>query len=263
MRGISNLVSGYVRTFHLTAVGLLSLILVFGGDPVTNRTSGAIVTVLYFPFYQLLSTVSRLTKVAEKNEQLQLELGEANLRLARLPELERENDRLRNILNFEPLRRHNLLQARVLSVAGATTPVSAVISRGRRDSVEVDMAIINQQGLIGRVVQVAEDHAKIQLLTDPTHRVAARVAESREMGIVRFRVGRGMILDNFPIQGSIKAGDEILSSGLGGIYPAGLMVGVVTSVARSEEDAFCTVNISPAANFNRLEELFVLKESRP
>ena len=78
------------------------------------------------------------------------------------------------------------------------------------------------------------------------------------MGIVKYRFGEGLILDNFPIQGNIVEGDVVVSSGLGGIYPAGLVVGTVATVEREEDEAFCRVRLHPAANFSSIEELFIL-----
>lgn len=263
MKWISNLVSGYVRTIHFVTICLLSAVLI-GGDPeIRSGVDATVITVFYYPFAKLKNTVIDLTRVADDNRHLQQALGEAGLKLSRLAEIERENERLRGILNFDPPVGYNLLQTRVISVTGTTTPVSAIISRGRNDSVIVDMAVINEHGLVGRIVSVFEDGAIVQLLTDPSHRVAARVARSREMGIVKFRPGKGMQLDNFPKEGIINEGDEIISSGLGGIFPAGLRVGTVTSVERSEEEPFCNIGLEPAARFNSLEELFILWELRP
>jgi rod shape-determining protein MreC len=221
------------------------------------------VTVFHPPFALVQSTIVDLAQVSRENERLQLALREATLLLTRLQEIDRENERLRGILNFDPPPDYVLVQAKVVSVSGAAAPVSAVINRGTRDSVEVNMPIINQQGLIGRVVSVFDNVATVQLLTDPTHRVAARVAESRGMGIVRYSSTDGMLLDNYPIQDSIRVGDQILSSGLGGIYPPGLVVGTVAAVGRPEEAPFCDVTVDPAANFNTLEELFVMRISQP
>ena len=80
-----------------------------------------------------------------------------------------------------------------------------------------------------------------------------------KMGIVKFLPSRGMILDNFLIQGTINVGDTVLSSGLGGDYPAGLIVGTVTDVFRPENEPFYRVELQPAANFRSLEALFALR----
>jgi rod shape-determining protein MreC len=263
MKWISNLVSGYVRTFHFVIICLLVTALVAGGPQVTSRTSGVIVQVFYYPFSMLRNTIIDLIRVNDDNLRLRQALQETTLLLNQYGETERENERLRGILDYEPPPGYDLFQARVLSVSGTTGQVSAEINRGTRDSIRVDMPVINQQGLIGRVVAVSETVAQVQLLIDPTHRVAARVATSREMGIVKYRNRDGMLLDNFPIQGEIAPGDEILSSGLGGIYPAGLVIGRVGSVVRPEEATFCTVVIEPAVNFNSIEELFVLRIHQP
>ncbi len=263
MKWISSLLSGYVRSVHLVAVGLLSLLLILGGQKITGPVSGVAVTVFHNPFAIIRNTVVDLAQVSRENERLQLALREATLRLTRLQEIARENERLRGILNFDPPPDYVLVQAKVVSVSGAAAPVSAVINRGARDSVEINMPIINEQGLIGRVVSVFENVATVQLLTDPTHRVAARVAESRGMGIVKYRSTEGMLLDNYPVQDSLRVGDQILSSGLGGIYPAGLVVGSVAAIERPDEAPFCAVKVDPAANFNTLEELFVLRISQP
>ena len=263
MKWISNLVSGYIRTFHFVIICLLVLALVVGNSTVSDKTREYIVIVFHNPFSWLQNTVVDLIRVADDNKRLRQSLQEITLKLNRYDEIERANERLHDILNNKLPFGYDLFQGRVLSVSGTVGLVSAVINLGARDSIQVNMPVVNQQGLIGRVVDVFESKSLVQLLTDPTHRVAARVAASREMGIVKYRNREGMLLDNFPIQGKIEVGDQILSSGLGGIYPAGLVIGLVSSVERPEEETFCRVVINPAVNFNSIEELFVLRVQQP
>jgi len=263
MRWISNLFSRYWRNVHFISVFLLSLILILGGGRVTSLVSGAATAVFYTPFAEVKNTVVALSMVNTENRRLQLALVEATAKVVQLEEMEGENARLRAILGFTPPELYTLLPAEVISVSGDHVSLAAVINRGSSDSVAVDQPLINEQGLIGRVVSVAPNSATVQLLTDPTARVAVRVADSREMGIAKYQIGTGMILDNFPIQGSIKEGDLIISSGLGGIYPPGLVVGTVLSVERPEEEPFCRIRLQPAANFNSLEELFILMVAEP
>lgn len=262
MKWISNLFSGYARTVHFVAICALGLALILGGPKVTENAGGIAIAAFYYPFAKLKNSIEGLVGIAEQNAQCERTLIEMTQSLNRLEEMEREIERLRSVLNFDPPPGYDLLQARVLSVSGPVGPVSAVINRGSDDGVEVGMSVINQQGLVGRIVLVFRNVATVELLTDPTHRVAARVAESREMGIVRYRSREGMMLDNFPIQGAVEIGNQVVSSGLGGIYPPGLVIGTVRSVERPPEDPFCRVLLDAAANFNTLEELFILKERR-
>ncbi|MDX9858372.1 MAG: rod shape-determining protein MreC [candidate division Zixibacteria bacterium] len=258
MNWISNLFFRYWRNVHFSAVVVVSILLILNFPPVNGLISQAVIGSFYYPFAKLKNLVVRLSTVDRENERLRQALVDASVRLSRLEEAERENLRLRAVLGFEPPTGYSLLPAQVLSVSGGRVPTSAIINRGYRDSVYVNQPVINQEGLIGRINSVSPDFATVQLLTDPVNRVAVRVADSRAMGIAKFSP-RGMVLDNFPIQGDIGPGRPILSSGLGGIYPAGLLVGYVTEVERPAEAAFCDVTIEPAANFNSLEELFLLR----
>ncbi|MEW5796856.1 MAG: rod shape-determining protein MreC [Candidatus Zixiibacteriota bacterium] len=262
MKWTSHLVSNYVRTINLAAICLLSLGLIMTGPQVAPYVSGTIITVLYYPFSKIKTTVENALATAEENARLQLLLRETTLRLSSLSEIQRENIRLQKILDFEAPPGYRLLPARVISISGTVVPTNAVINKGSRDGVVQGMPVINQIGLVGRVITALEEVATIELLTNPANRVAAKVAESRQMGIVRYRTRDGMILDNFPILGDIEVGYQIISSGLGGVFPPGLVIGTVRDVDRPPEETFCRVEIEPAADFNSLEELFVLKESR-
>lgn len=215
--------------------------------------------IFYYPFFKIKSTFIDLSDVAEDNRRLQLALVEASLRVSMMEESRLENQRLRRILGFESPSGYTLMPAKVIILPGGRVEASAVINRGSKHGVQVDQPVINEEGLVGRIGVVSEDFATIQLLTDPANRVAARIADTREMGIVKVRVDGMMILDNFSINSPVREGDEVISSGLGGIYPPGLSIGRVASVEIAENELFAQVTLQPAVSFNRIEELFVLK----
>jgi rod shape-determining protein MreC len=263
MNWISSLFPRYSRNVQLILLILLSLLLIVNIKPVNTRVSQAALLIFYEPFSAIQTIIRDLYAVHEANEELNRLLVEASLKASQLEEAGRENERLRTILGFEPPSGYRLMPAQVIAVSGRPLPTAAVIGRGRHDSVYADQPVINQQGLIGRISDVMPDYATVQLLTDPANRVAVRISASREMGIARYSATQGMILDNFPIQGTINVGDSIISSGLGGVYPSGLIVGVVTRVSRPPEEPFSDVWIEPTVNFNSLEELFLLVPAQP
>ena len=256
---VSTLLARRCRTLQLVAVVALAVILITGALDLDDHTSRVITAATYSPFYLLKSSLLELSQKAVESQQLREKLVDASVKLSLLEEARRENARLRSLLGFEALSGFKIVPAKVVAVYGFELPTAALINRGWKDSIVVDQSIVNQEGLVGRVVAVSADFATVQLLTDPLNRVAARVAASREMGIVRYLTMDGMVLDNFPIQGSIEIGDQILSSGLGGIYPPGLQVGTVVAVDRPEREPFCRVKLSPAVNFHSIEELFILR----
>lgn len=260
MNQITNLFPKDWRNLHFILLVFFSLLLIIGGSTISSPVSRGILNSLYFPFFEVKNLMVRVGTVATENDLLRQDLVEVTTKVAILEEAARENERLRSILGFDPPAGYSLLPAKVISVSyEGPLPVSAVINRGAQDFVAIDQPVVNQQGLIGRIREIMNDVSVVQLLTDPSNRVAARIAESREMGIVKYQATEGLILDNFPIQGTIHEGDVIVSSGLGGVYVSGLLVGSVEEVKRLADEPFCEVRLSPAANFNSVEELFVLR----
>ncbi len=262
MSWISSQFIKYWRQIHIGIVLVLSAVLILGPAWLTTFVKQGLLNSLYFPAYKVKATISLVQSQAAANEELRQSLVETSLKIAVYEEMLRENERLRAALGFEPPPGYTLVPAEVIAVSGVRLPVNAVMNRGDADQVSINQPVINEDGLVGRVVEVMPDYAVLQLLTDPANRVAARVASSREMGIVKYDASRGMILDNFPRHGSIAVGDTVVSSGLGGVYPPGLFVGVVTEVSCDEDRPFCEVDLRPAVNFHSIEELFILKVNK-
>ena len=259
MNWISNLFSRYWRNVHLGTVVLLSVLLIIGIPTINRFVSEVAVGIFYYPFFKVESSIVELVGVRDENRRLRQMLVESLVQITALEEQKRENERLRAVLGFDPPPGYDLVPAKVISVASDKVPISAIVNKGSQDSVRVNQAVINEDGLIGRIIEVMPDFSTVQLLTDPANRVAVRVTESRDMGIAKFGISEGMYLDNFPIQGRVEPGNTVISSGLGGVYPGGLKVGTVRSVERPEDAPFCEVILDPTANFYSLDELFVLR----
>lgn len=255
--------SKHWRNFHFASIVLLCSVMISGVGGIPKVVGQIAFTGFYYPFFLLRSSIEELHDVALRNHELQVSLVEASVKISQYEEVVRENERLRTVLGFAAIAEFDLLPAKVISVEGARIPILATINKGMNDSVFAPQTVTNQEGLIGRVVSSTAGFAIVRLLTHPTNRVAVRVANSRHMGIVRYTAAEGMILDNLPVQSKIGIGDTIISSGLGGIYPPGLRVGIVIEVVLPEDEPFCEVKLQPAARFDAIEELFVLKQQQP
>ncbi len=260
MGWISNLVAGRSRNLQIGIAMVIAVTLIVNQRDVNGFVSEALLNSVYYPFFKLRNSVTELIGVAEENNRLLARLVETSQRISALEEVQRENKRLHAVLGFKLSPDYELLPASVVAVQGEERPVAVVINRGSHDTVHVDMPVINQQGLVGRVESVTTNFATIQLLTDPTSRVAVRVGDSREMGIVKYLTEEGMVLSNFPIDGTINVGDLIISSGLGGVYPPGMKVGIVDYVDRPAEAAFCKIRLHPVVNFQSIEEVFIMRK---
>ncbi|HSG98739.1 MAG TPA: rod shape-determining protein MreC [candidate division Zixibacteria bacterium] len=243
---------------NLALVALVAVLFMALPEWVYNPLNEAAVTVFRTPFVTLRDEIDGLVSVREDNRQLREALMQVTVERNRLLQQRDENIRLREQLGYEPPEQRRLIPLEPVSVRYRGTPVAIEVNKGEAQGVQVGQSVISGRGLVGRVDQVTARTALVQLLTDPECRVAGRVSSSREQGIVRFYPSRGLALANVPIDGQVKQGDLVISSGLGGSFPEGLPVGVVKSVMRNEREIFADVILQPVVNFNAIDELYAL-----
>jgi rod shape-determining protein MreC len=206
------------------------------------------------------SSLAELRGLREENERLRAELESLSALLPRLREAEEENLRLRALLDFTPPSQYRAMAATVIGRSLSNWFSTVEIDKGSEDGVVLDCPVVTQVGLVGRVVRVTRETATVLLLVDPQSGVGAIVVRSREpgavLGSVRFEDTCKMRL--FTRDADVVRGDMVITSGLGGILPAGLHIGHVANVRRVEQGLIVEADITPAVDFGRLEEVFVL-----
>jgi rod shape-determining protein MreC len=255
---ISTIFSRNRRFFYFGLTAVAFLIIVFSPFHIRSTLADISATVFYYPFAELKNYVMELQGVAQENRRLKSELAEKSQQLSVLLEAKRENQRLREFLGFESREGFRVVPVKIVSLQQNIYPVAALINKGRKDSIKVDLPVVNRFGLVGRITEVMPDYSTVALLTDPSSSVSGRIADSRQFGIVRFSPARGMFLDNLPADADVSPGDLIITSGLGGIYPAGLSVAIVDSVSAGKGDIMKTVLLKPTVDFFEIDELYVL-----
>jgi rod shape-determining protein MreC len=135
------------------------------------------------------------------------------------------------------------------------------INRGRRDGVETDVPVVTDEGLVGKTTTVSDSISVVLLVSDENCKVAASVEGSREQGIVsgeRVTAGLNPLLNlNFlSKQADLKPGQKVYTSGMGGVFPSGLLVGVVKTFRVRELDG--QAQLTPAVDLSHLEDVFVV-----
>ena len=243
---------------NLALVALVAVLFMAAPRWIYAPLNEAAVTVFKLPFVNLKADIDGLVSVREENNRLREALMQVTVERNRLKQQRDENIRLRQQLGYEPPEESRLIPLEPVSVRYRGAPVAIEVNKGEAQGVRVGQSVISGRGLVGRVDQVTARTALVQLLTDPECRVAGRVSTSREQGIVRYYPSRGLALANVPIDGQVKQGDLVISSGLGGSFPEGLPVGVVKSVTRDESEIFADVLLQPVVNFNAIDELYAL-----
>lgn len=257
------LVSKQKKTLiHILSVFLLALALVLAPNPVTDSVANVTAALFYYPFYRLHTTLDKFTQTAQENKDLRAALVDLTTRLNFASEAIEENRRLRSLLGFSPPPRFRIVPAEIIGVYGEPIATTVLINKGAHDEVKVNQTIIDRNGLAGRVAEVMPDFSTVYLLTDQRCRVAARIKRSREQGIIRYQLERGMYLDNLPQKGDVMIGDTVITSGLGGIFPEGLVIGTIAAISTPEREFFYDLEVDPAVDFNGIDELYILFEEQ-
>lgn len=204
-----------------------------------------------------------LIKVSQRNLQLEERVAELEGKLSHYDEVQAENNRLKEQLNFKTslASQLNTEAAAIISRSTGNWFGSVIINKGSKNGIEPDMAVITKSGLVGRVANVSDNTAEVLLITDPRSGVGCLVQESRAHGIVEGVAGGRDTLHmvNVPTDQAPDKGDKIITSGFGSVYPKGIPVGAVLETRREQSGLFKMAILKPYVDFNRLEEVFVIK----
>jgi len=138
-----------------------------------------------------------------------------------------------------------------------------VIDLGSDAGLTRDMPVVTNQGLVGVIVELNCCAAKVRLVTDPDSAVNARLQASRDEGVAVGRFGGGLELDFLSQQAVVAPGDRVLTSGLGGKFPEGLVIGTVSAVQRQDYEVLQRAILTPGVDFNRLEIVLIITNFRP
>jgi rod shape-determining protein MreC len=201
------------------------------------------------------------SRLAHENGVLRNALLISGARLARLQTAAAENARLRGLLGATPRGGLDVQLAPILDIDLDPTRQRLVLDAGSRDGVQVGQSVIDAGGLVGQIIAVKPGTATVLLLTDPDHAVPVMVARNG-VRLVAYGKGRSdqLELANIPLSSDVKVGDMIVTSGLGGRFPAGFPVGTVTTLQPDDSRAFLVGDLAPAAQLDRGRDVLLLRQ---
>ena len=175
----------------------------------------------------------------------------------KLRQTESDLRRLRNLLHYSEQFNMETSLAQTIMIDTSGRFKAVIIDRGSGDGVEVNDAIVNANGLIGRVVLTTPDMAKVQLVTDNNSAIGALIERTRRQGVIRGD-GTGTVeLHDVPALADVNRGDRVLTAGIDGIYPKGIPVGVVVR-AEQGPNLFKNIDVRPLVDFGKIEEVIVI-----
>ncbi|MHC0037483.1 rod shape-determining protein MreC [Pseudoneobacillus sp. C159] len=236
----------------------------------TKDTSGWVTSLVSTPtkfFAGFFENLDDLQTTYIENKELKKRLDKLASLESQVHLLEEENKELRDILDKkESLRDFKPIQATVVSRNPDQWHEMIIINRGKVHGIKVNMAVITSKGLIGKVKTVSQFTSTIQLLStmDPKYRISAIVQGDKEIyGLVEgFDDKRELLLiKSIPVDAKIKKGQNVITSGLGGVFPEGLAIGKVVEVMPDQYGLNQTAYVRPGANFYDIKNVMVINRT--
>src|SRR5215510_8641429 len=220
------------------------------------------VTLPLSQFRGVWSDYVSLVDVREENERLRGRLARAEEENHQYREAILSSERFQKLSGFRAQREIPMVPANVIHQDLSAWFQSLIIDQGAAAGIRPGMPVITDSGVVGLVSGTTPGASKVLLVVDPQSRVDAYVERTRARGTVRGTSSHEADFEYVLRQENIEEGDLLLTSGLGTVYPKGLVVGRVASVDRKTSGLFLSARIAPAVDFTRLEEVFVILEQR-
>lgn len=256
---------------RLTLALVLSVVLIFvdhklEGFKSTRVYLNSLMSPLQYlanlPGLMLSESAQRLTsqeQLLAENQQLNDQLLLMSEKLQQFEVLEKENNQLRELLQAPVRTESRKMVAELMAVDKNPYSQQIVINKGAIDGVYLSQPVIDDEGIVGQVMEVGSTNSRVLLIADVTHAIPVRSLRND----IRFiATGSGSLnelyLEHVPHSVDIQVGDVLISSGLGNVFPEGYPVAEVTRVIRNESRPFARVVVSPLANLDRLRHLLLL-----
>ena len=261
------LISGVLLT-----VGLILLVFVFGHQDVgpmhkllfetagplqkmMSRTTGS--------FQSLKKDYLGLLSVREEKEHLWKELQKCRAAAYKNREAMATNARLRKLLEFKESSGVPTVAARIIGKDPSLWFRSVIIDRGSRNGVVKGMPVVTGDGIVGQVYSSSPHYAKVLLCIAPSSALDVLLQKSRVRGILK-GTGKNIYRLEYILKTvEVSVGDHVVTAGYGGFFPTGLPVGVVTKVRKQRRGMFLEIEVTPAVDFETLEDLLVIEQEKP
>jgi len=242
----------------LTLLVIISLILLFSNDNSQIRFLRAFAIGAFGTVQSGLSAIPNIFEIEQENKYLR----ETNIKLSNeisyLKETKLENIRLSKLIGLKENSNLGVVSAKIVNKSLIQTRNTITIDIGSNDSVRLNMPVITDDGLVGKVVALSGNYSIVQILYNKDLKLTVKDQRSRVDGILNYDGTGNLLMTNVPKSADVKTGDMIITSEYSNNFPAGIPVGSVLEEGNLD-NLFKKIVIQPVVNFKTLEEVFVLK----
>ncbi|MBU2251839.1 MAG: rod shape-determining protein MreC [Proteobacteria bacterium] len=199
-----------------------------------------------------------LVGLEDENRRLRKQNADLTEQLNRYREGSLEAMRLQKLLELREGFPQRAVAARVIDHNRSSLFKTLLINKGTADGLRVGLAVLSDQGVVGRIIEISWHASRVLLLIDGNSNIDGLIQRSRAQGILQGAGSAGCSLKYISRAEEVLAGDVVISSGLSGVFPKGLLLGVVTGASRKEGGLFQKIDVAPAVDFEKLEEVLAL-----
>ena len=204
-----------------------------------------------------------LKNLRHENALLQDRVNQLQQQMTDYKEAYVENLRLRRLLDFKNTLQVQAIPAQVVLHDLTGWFQTLIVDKGFKDGIGTDMAVVSDEGVVGRILDVSDRYARVLLITDPGSSVDAVIQRNRVRGILSGKDSNGCILKYVRGNLDVEVGDLIITSGKDGIFAKGLRLGVVQGIFKDPVDLFQKIEVKPLVRLSALEEVLILKREAP
>jgi rod shape-determining protein MreC len=203
------------------------------------------------------------TSLKNDNERLRKRLQDLEAERNRLLETDATNKRLQQLLDFRQQFPAASITASIIASSASTWFQTCLLNKGSAENVRKGMAVVTPLGVVGQVVAVTPHSAKVLLITDANSGVDVMVQRTRSRGIVAGSLEGGTVIKYVKRTDEIQIGDRLITSGLDGVFPKGILVGTVGKVRKQQTGLFQHIEVIPAVLAAQTEEVLVVGDLEP
>lgn len=240
-------------------------------NPNIAKIGQSVIKEVEYPFLYATSSVGgfiksgfgdyfNLVNVKEENRKLLVQLKSLEAKNLQLLESKKENERLSEILDFKMATESSGQTASVISVSSSSQIQSLTINKGSSSGLLIGQAVVVGNALVGQITSLSSSTASVLLISDSLSGVDSIIQETRVRGVARGVGSYKMEWKYIVREDKVVVGDRIITSGLDGVFPKGLSVGVVTEVGLDHDsDLFHYIKVEPSVSLSQIETVLVLE----
>ncbi len=206
-------------------------------------------------------TIQDIQQLSRQNLELEQEVQQLKAKNAKLQEIKQENQFLQSSLELVKKTDYELDLATIIGHGFQGIERYFLIDKGSSAGIKKNMPVIVYENiLVGKIIEVFQGSSKVLLTISPNSKIPALIQESRIQGLIKGTKKKTLFLDLVPKNSTVEIGDRIVTSGLGGIFPKGILIGEILTIENFEHEIFQQITIQPAVDLEELEQVFIIKK---